>query len=164
MFRMSCASRWRRMKISCIVRPAQVEVAISQPELFVGLGPVHLERRRRRGVVNDQLLDADLDAAGLELGVLLAVQPRGDRSLDADDELVAQLTAAGLELLARVGLEDDLGDSVAVAQVDEDQPAEVAIGVDPAIQDDRFARRRRWSIRRRYVFFSVAWNQCEVKS
>ncbi len=47
--------------------------------------------------------------------------------------------AARLELLPRVGLEDDLRDPVAVAQVDEDQPAEVAIGVDPAVQDDRFA-------------------------
>ena len=58
-------------------RPAQVEVAIGQPQLFVGLGPVHLERRRRRGVVDDQLLDADLDPAGLELGVLLAAAAAG---------------------------------------------------------------------------------------
>ena len=35
-----------------------------------------------------------------------------------------------------VGLEDDLGDPVAVAEVDEEQPAEVAPGVDPAVQDD----------------------------
>ena len=69
----------------------------------------------------------------------------------------------GLKLLAGVGLEDDLGHSVTVAQVDEDQPAEVAIAIDPAVQDDWFARRRRWSIRRTYVFFSVAWNQCEVR-
>ena len=51
--------------------------------------------------------------------------------------------AARLELLAGVGLEDDLGDAVPVAQVDEDQAAEVAIGVDPAVQDDRFVRRGR---------------------
>ena len=58
--------------------PAEVEVAIGQPQLLVGLGPVHLEGGRRRGVVDDQLLDPDLDGAGLELGVLLAGQAGGD--------------------------------------------------------------------------------------
>ena len=117
-------------------RPAQVEVAISEPELLVGLGPVHLERRRGRGVVDDQVLDADLDGTGLEPGVLLAGQAGGDRAFHADHVLVAQLAGAGLELGAGLGLEDDLGDAVAVAQVDEDQAAEVAPGVHPAVQDD----------------------------
>ena len=62
-----------------------------------------------------------------------------------------------LELGAGVGLEDDLGDAITVAQVDEDQAAEVAPGVDPAVQDDRIVRRGRRSIRRRYAFVSVAW-------
>ena len=43
---------------------------------------------------------------------------------------------SGLQLGAGVGLEDDLGDPVAVAQVDEDQAAEVAPGVDPAVEHD----------------------------
>ncbi len=60
--------------------------------------------------------------------------------------------AACLELLAGVGLEDDLGDAVAVAQVDEDQPAEVAIGIDPAVQDDRFSHVVGGQFDRRYVF------------
>ena len=54
----------------------------------------------------------------------------------ADDVLVAQLAARRLKRRAGVGLEDDLGDPVAVAEVDEDQPAEVAPGVDPAVEDD----------------------------
>ena len=37
------------------VGPAEVEVAILEPQLLVGLGPVHLEGRRGRGVVDDQL-------------------------------------------------------------------------------------------------------------
>ena len=44
--------------------------------------------------------------------------------------------ARRLELGAGLGLEDDLGDAVAVAEVDEDQAAEVAPGVHPAVQDD----------------------------
>ncbi len=74
--------------------------------------------------------------AGLELGVLLARQPRRDGPLDADDVLVAQLARARLELGAGLGLEDDLGEAVAVAEVDEDQAAEIAPGVDPAVEDD----------------------------
>ena len=35
-----------------------------------------------------------------------------------------------------VGLEDDLSDPVAVAKVDEEQAAEVAPGVDPAVEHD----------------------------
>ena len=56
-----------------------------------------------------------------------------------------------------VRLEDDLSDPVAVAKVDEQQPAEVAPGVDPAVQTRRAARRAPWSIRRKYEFVSVAW-------
>ena len=46
---------------------------------------------------------------------------------------------AGLELGAGLGLEDDLGEAVAVAEVDEDQAAEVAPGVHPAVEDDRLS-------------------------
>ena len=116
------------------VGPAEVEVAILQAQLLVGLGPVHLEGRRGRGVVEHQLGGPDLDRAGLELGVLLAGKPGGDDPLDPDHVLVAELARSGLQLGAGVGLEDDLGDPVAVAQVDEDQPAEIAPGVHPAVE------------------------------
>ena len=45
----------------------------------------------------------------------------------------------GLKRCAGLGLEDDLGQAVAVADVDEDQAAEVAPGVDPAVEDDGLA-------------------------
>ena len=78
--RMSCASRWRRMKIFCMAGRRRSRIAVRQAQLLVGLGPVHLERGRRGGVVDHQLAGADLDRAGLELGVLLAGQPRAPRS------------------------------------------------------------------------------------
>ena len=81
------------MKIRCIVGPAEVEEAILQAQLLVGLGPVHLEGRRGRGVVEDQLGGPDLDRAGLELGVLLAGKPVGDGPLDPDHVLVAEVAA-----------------------------------------------------------------------
>ena len=115
--------------------PAEIEITMVQPELFVGLGAVHFERRRRRRVIDDQIRRADLDAAGLELGIVLAGQPRSDDPLDADHVLVAQLAAAGLKLVAGLRLENDLSQAVAVAQVDEQQAAEIAPGVHPAVQD-----------------------------
>ena len=71
--------------------PAQVEVPIGQAQLFVGLGPMHLEGRRRGRVVDHQFAGADFDPAGLEPGVFLAAEPRSHDALDADDVFVAQL-------------------------------------------------------------------------
>src|SRR5262245_23114125 len=85
------------------VRPAQVEVAIRQPELLVGLRPMDLEGRGRRGVIDDELLGPDLDRARLEPGILLAGQPRGHRPPNSDDVLVSQLTGSRLELLSGFG-------------------------------------------------------------
>jgi hypothetical protein len=114
--------------------PAEVEVAVLEPQLLVGLGPLDLERRGGGGVEDLERLGPDLDGAGLELGVLLTRQARGDDPLDADDVLVPQLAGGGLQLGPGLGLEDALGQAVAVAQVDEDEPAEVAPGVHPAVE------------------------------
>ena len=116
------------------VGPAEIEEPVGQPQLLVGLGSVHLERGCRRGVVNDQVAGPHLDRARLELEVFLARQPGGDGPFDTDNVLVAKLTGARLKIRSGVRLEDDLGEAVAVAQVDEDQAAEIAPGVDPAVE------------------------------
>ena len=96
-------------------RSAQVEVAIGQPELLVGLRTLHLERRSRSGVVNNQLTGPHLDPARLEPGIFLACQAASDSSLDSDDVFVSQRTGLGLELFSGIGLENYLGDAVTVA-------------------------------------------------
>ena len=73
----------------------------------------------------------------LSLGFSLPGEPGGDGPPDADDVLVAELARRAPGAPAGLGLEDDLGQAVAVAEVDEDQPAEVAPGVHPAVEDDR---------------------------
>ncbi len=117
-------------------RPSQVEVAIGQPQLFVRLGTVHLERRGRRRIVNDQVAGADFDPPGLEPGVFLAAHPRGHHAFDADDILVAQLPGQRLQLGPSVRFENNLCDSIAIAEIDEEQAAEVAPGVNPAVDHD----------------------------
>ena len=100
-------------------------------------GRVRLVDVERRGLRLGQDLDVgrlELDGAGRQLRVLGAGQPLRDRPRDRDDELGAD--PAGRRVgLGRVGLvDDDLGDPVAVAQVEEDQLAVVAPAVDPAGQ------------------------------
>ncbi len=55
---------------------------------------------------------------------------------DADDRLGLQVRGARAELGVALGVELDLGDPLAVAQVDEDDAAVVADGVDPAGERD----------------------------
>ncbi len=66
------------------------------------------------------------------LRVLGPGEPRGDLALHLDHELVAD-PARDVVRLGRVrAIDDDLGDPVAVAQVQEDQLAVVAASMDPA--------------------------------
>ena len=55
-------------------RTAEVEIAVLEAQLFVGLGPLDLERRRRRGVKTSSALAADLIAPVLSLGLSLPVR------------------------------------------------------------------------------------------
>ena len=113
---------------------AEVEVAVLQAEALVDRR-VRLVDVERRGLGLGQDLDLggpELDLAGRELGVLRARQPLGDRARDGDHELGADPARDGMRL-GRVGLvDDDLGDAVPVAQVQEDQLAVVAATMDPA--------------------------------
>ena len=82
---------------------------------------------------------AELDLAGRELRVLGPGQALLDGAGGGDDELApdAARDRVGLRLLRPV--DDDLGDPVAIAEVEEDQLAVVAPAVDPA-QSARRAR------------------------
>src|SRR5205085_6824494 len=93
--------------------------------------PFLVDRERRRLGDGEPLrvADLELDVAGGEDGVLVALLALDDLASDADDVLGAQ-TLGDVEARARV--EDELDEAAAVAQVDEDQPAVVAAAVHPA--------------------------------
>ena len=68
---------------------------------------------------------------------------------DADAPLAAQVAARGAWAVAvERRIEDDLGDALAVAQIDEHAAAVVAVGLDPAEQDDLLPRVARRAARR----------------
>jgi hypothetical protein len=120
---------------------ADVEVAVLEAQALVDRG-VRFVDIERRGLGLRQDLDVgrlELDGAGRQLRVLRAGQPLGDGPRDRDHELGAD--PAGRRVgVGRIGLvDDDLGDPVPVAQVEEDQLAVVTSPVDPAGQACRRA-------------------------
>ena len=70
---------------------------------------------------------------------------------DRHHKFRAQLFGLGVRFGMQLLVENDLRDSRAVAQVDEDQLAQVAPPVDPAHQHDVFVRVRRRAARRSIV-------------
>src|SRR6185437_15752835 len=90
--------------------------------------------RRLTLVQEFKLLGPQLDFARFQFGV--------DRSLGAarypaghlDDEFAAQPSGELLHCRTAFGIEDDLGLAVSVSQVNEQHPAHVAVGVDPATE------------------------------
>ena len=122
------------------VAAAQVERAVAQAQRLVERD-VLVERKRRRLRLGQQLHVADLqlDRAGREVGVDVALLAQHDVAGDADDVLAAQPLGGGEQLGPVLGMKDELQQSRAVAQVDEDQPAVVAAAVHPAGDAQAFA-------------------------
>ena len=114
---------------------SDIEVAVLEPDRLVdrGVGIVDVERRRLR-------LGQDLDLGRLDLDrrrsaawrsrcrAAAGDRPR-DRTTNSDRTRLATSWAAGARLV-----DDDLGEAVAIAQVQEDQLAVIAPAIDPAGQ------------------------------
>ena len=116
------------------LRAAQVEVAVLQPRLLADparvLGVVgDLEGQRGRGVEDLDVGHDDLDLAGGQVRVGVALRPGAHLAGDGQDVLGPQVVG---DLLA----DDDLGDARGVAQVDEGDAAVVPAPVHPAGQGD----------------------------
>ncbi len=115
---------------------AQVEVAVLEAHLFVGEDGVAGEEGGVLGLVEDaEFVGDEFDFAGGDIFVDGVGVAQLDGADDGDDELVAE----GFGLLVDGGgvlaAEDDLGDAGAVADIDEDDGAEVAAAVDPSHED-----------------------------
>ena len=116
---------------------AQIEIAILEPN-FLGsrLAVGDLKRHRRRRAQNLERADDYFDFAGRKLGVDGALGAADDFALHGDVELGARL--AGSFVRGRIvrGIQDQLNDSVAVAQIDEDKAAVIASRLDPSPERD----------------------------
>ena len=122
---------------------AQVEPAVAHADVLVDALVVELERQRRRAREDLQLGRLQLDLARRDRRVDGVGRALDDRAARADHELVAQLVRRLGRGRRGVRVDHDLDDAALVAQVDEDEPAEIAPPRDPARERDLAARRRR---------------------
>ena len=132
----------QRQRVAHRVAP-QVDHAVAQAQRLVDRRVVVERERRRlgRGQVLG-LAHRQLDLAGLQPRVLLALLAADDLAGHADRVLGAQLLGELVRLRRVLGVEDELQDAGAVAQVDEHQAAVVAAAVDPAGHADGVADAR----------------------
>ncbi len=116
---------------------AQVEVAPGQAQVFAGVAAVlDGEGRGLGGVQELPLADHDFDLPGLEVGIGHAFWTRTHLALDGNDVFKAENAGALVGLGREVGREDDLGQSLAVPEIDENQAAVVAAELHPAHEAD----------------------------
>ena len=123
-------------EVALHLRPAQVDVAVFEPDFFVLDGLFGRRKRRQPRVVQHQQLGRlNLDLAGRHLGIdgVRAAQAHlahsGNHVLRP--HLLALQVAVGRQLL----VQHNLRDAGAVAQIEKDQVAVVAAPVHPAHQD-----------------------------
>ena len=108
---------------------AQIEIAVAQPQLLAD-GLVVMERRRLRLREHRELRREHLDLAAREVRVDGAFGARAHAALDGEHELRAQ-PLGFREHLGAIGIEHDLQQTLAIAQVDENHAAVIAAPVHP---------------------------------
>ena len=114
--------------------PAEIQKTVFQPQFLVGqLDGGRFERRRLALAEDHQPYRLDLDLSGgqLRIDVLGAAD---HLALDLDHVLASQCPCYPLHLFVVREIEDDLGDAVAVAEIDEDQSTMVTVILDPATE------------------------------
>ncbi len=112
--------------------PAQVEPPVADAQRLVDVLLVELERERRAGREDLELVDLELDLARRQVRVDVLGRASRDLALGLEDELVADAVRGGGRLGRVLGVDDELADARGVAQVDEDEAAVVPALRNPA--------------------------------
>ena len=117
---------------------AQIEIAKAQPHLFAHRF-IELKRQWFGAVENLELLAQQFDLTRLQVGIRRAGRPRAHQPRDLEHELIAHALGQGKHR-GLVGVEHDLQQTLAIAQVDEDDAAMVAAAMRPAGHGDDLPR------------------------
>ena len=122
------------------VGTAQVEIAVGEAKLGTDIA-VLLNRKRRglRGREDAQLMHGNFDFAGCHLRVDCSLAAGADRALGKQDVLTAHRKRAVEHFLVGLFVKCELQNAAAVAQIDENERAEVTLALCPAHHADRFA-------------------------
>ena len=110
----------------------EVEPAVAQAQRLVDVLLVELERQRRRARDDAERRHLDLDGAGRQVRVDGVGCTGDDLALGLEDELVADLLRELRRFGRMLGVDHELRDPGAVAEIDEDEPAVVASARRPA--------------------------------
>jgi hypothetical protein len=113
------------------LRTAQVDYPVLQADTFRQVLFVKLKRRRRRSVENLHLMTENLDFTAGDVGVHRSFGTGANLARNAQAELVAH-PFGGREHFRAIRVADDLGQALAVAQVDKDDAAVVSPPMRPA--------------------------------
>ena len=99
-------------------------------------------------------MNFDFDLTGRQTWILRSWRSLTDDSGCPQHIFVADIAGDGMSLRCNFRIERDLGDSVAITQVDEDQPAEIPTPVHPTEERHLTAFVRDLRSCRRLVFLS----------
>jgi hypothetical protein len=120
-----------------LARATQIEIAIAEARFFGGVGVVFDLKWRRFRIVEDvKFAGDDFDFAASEIGIRFLA--KDDFAFDGDDVLAADVFGFGMRVGLRLFIEDDLNDAGTIAEIEEEEIAEVASTSDPAHHDGVF--------------------------
>ena len=120
-------------------RAAQIEIAIRQPQIFVVNLGVDRERQIVRAIQDMQFVWDDLDIAGRQFRIFRARHSRRNRTGDLNHVFAAQTVRLFRHRSVLLRAKDNLGQTFAIAQIDEDDAAMIARDVHPAGERDLLA-------------------------
>ena len=122
-----------QLKVAAHGCAAQVEVAVFHTEVIAAVALVFDgEGRGLCGIQHMELRCNNLDIASRHVGVFVRALVDGAR--DLNDEFAAEFVGLFTEFLIRGFLEDNLGDAVAVANVNKGHAAHLASALHPSSQ------------------------------
>src|SRR5215213_8345774 len=84
-------------------------------------------------------MSLDFDIARGQMRIARPLWPLADVTLYFEDVLITNVTGRAVSVWCELWIENSLRQSVAVAQIDEDESAEVTPSIDPSAQRDVLA-------------------------
>ena len=117
--------------------PAKIKVPVLQAKVFGSCDLVFNGKRCRFGVVeNPQFVCDDLDLTCFKIWILETFVAHADLSADCNHKFRSQRFGLAVQFSVVFGVEDDLSDAFAVAQIDKNELPVIAPAIDPAHHHD----------------------------
>ncbi len=113
-------------------RAAQIEITIAEPEILVARIGVERERENVGAIQNAQMLRQQFDVTGGQLWILCAGNSRRHFAFHFDHIFVTESMGNGRQFRIFFRTKNDLGQSLAIAQIDENDATMIAPDMHPA--------------------------------